>query len=618
MAAPTPAGARPAAGETERQILDAVGEIIATEDFDAVSMRRVAAKANVSLSTVVRHFGTKDALLAALVSQGGEDEERDEIRRNMEPGDVAAAVRVVVGDYEEAGQQLMHMLGQEHRFPALSELLDLGRRGHRRWVQVGVLTPARRSKRRGKTQLEDLLVVATDVYTWKLLRIDRRLSARATGAAMTELCEAVVGAMSRFLLATWDGGGTIPPELGLAAELVARGHEVVVLSDDTVEQEAVDAGATFTPWRRAPQARARDAERALIRDWEVKNPLAQVRQVGELLFFGPASLHAADLSDAIDRYSPDVLIVDALLTGASAGAEHSGLPTAAVAPNVNMLRTPGVPPMGSGLRPLGGRVGRMRDAALHRLNDVLMGTGTLNDTRREMGLDPVGSLEQSIRRADRVIFLTSEAFDFTPTSPDPHVVYGGVPIPPSEREPVAWTPPWPQDGRPAVLLSLSTTYMQQEDLLQRLVDALGQVDCHALVTTGPGMRSRPLARVPKQRPRGRVGPARCGAAPRRPGDHPWRSRHGDPVAGRRRAGDGRSDQSRPARQRRACGAPRGRDQGLEAIVTGEVRRRGAACPRRRRPPRRAPAEMAERLAPDMGAPKAIAALEDLAGERTRR
>jgi len=34
--------------------------------------------------------------------------------------------------------------------------------------------------------------VATDVYTWKLLRIDRGLSTRATGAAMTELCEAVV------------------------------------------------------------------------------------------------------------------------------------------------------------------------------------------------------------------------------------------------------------------------------------------------------------------------------------------------------------------------------------------------------------------------------------------
>jgi MGT family glycosyltransferase len=302
--------------------------------------------------------------------------------------------------------------------------------------------------------------------------------------------------VSRFLLATWDGGGTIPPELGLAAELVARGHEVVVLSDDTVEQDAAAAGAAFTPWRRAPQARARDADRALIRDWEVKNPLKQIRQVGDLLFFGPASLHAADLADAIGEYAPDVLIVDALLTGASAGAEHSGLPTAAVAPNVNMLRTPGVPPMGSGLRPLDGRTGQARDAALHRLTDLLMGTGTLNETRRALGLEPVRSLEQSVRRADRVIFLTSEAFDFPPRVPDPDVVYGGIPVSPGERETMAWTPPWPQDGRPSVLLSLSTTYMRQEDLLQRLVDALGQVDCHALVTTGPGLRSRPLARVP--------------------------------------------------------------------------------------------------------------------------
>lgn len=192
MSAPTSEGARSSAAETERQILDAVGEIIATEDFDAVSMRRVAAKADVSLSTVVRHFGTKDALLAALVRQGGEDDERDQVRRNMEPGDVAAAVRVVVGDYEEAGQQLMHMLSQEHRFPALSELLDLGRRGHREWVRWAFSPQLSARRGAARTQLETLLVVATDVYTWKLLRIDRRLSTRATAAAMTELCEAVV------------------------------------------------------------------------------------------------------------------------------------------------------------------------------------------------------------------------------------------------------------------------------------------------------------------------------------------------------------------------------------------------------------------------------------------
>ena len=60
------------------------------------------------------------------------------------------------------------------------------------WVRWAFAPQLAGRSRAGKAQLEDLLVVATDVYTWKLLRIDRGLSARATGAAMTELCEAVV------------------------------------------------------------------------------------------------------------------------------------------------------------------------------------------------------------------------------------------------------------------------------------------------------------------------------------------------------------------------------------------------------------------------------------------
>lgn len=178
--------------ETRRHILEAAGEIIATEEFDALSMRHVAAKAGVSLSTVVRHFRTKDALLAALVSYGGDDEERNEERARMVPGDVAAAVRIVTDDYETAGQQLMHMLGQEHRYPALSNLLDIGRRGHRRWVRWAFAPQLEARSGARQSQLEDLLVVATDVYTWKLLRIDGGRSARATRTAMAALCEAVV------------------------------------------------------------------------------------------------------------------------------------------------------------------------------------------------------------------------------------------------------------------------------------------------------------------------------------------------------------------------------------------------------------------------------------------
>jgi len=77
----------------------------------------------------------------------------------------------------------------------------------------------------------------------------------------------------RFLLATWDGGGNVPPELGVARRLVAAGHAVHVLGDPTLEADALAAGCTFSPWGRAPHRRNFEPSEDPIQDWESKNPL---------------------------------------------------------------------------------------------------------------------------------------------------------------------------------------------------------------------------------------------------------------------------------------------------------------------------------------------------------
>ena len=50
----------------------------------------------------------------------------------------------------------------------------------------------------------------------------------------------------RFLMTTWDGGGNVPPELGVAQLLVERGHHVHVVADPTVEPGGakVEIGST--------------------------------------------------------------------------------------------------------------------------------------------------------------------------------------------------------------------------------------------------------------------------------------------------------------------------------------------------------------------------------------
>jgi AcrR family transcriptional regulator len=176
-------------GTRERIVLTAA-RIVSSEPFEALTMRRVASDANVSLSTVVRHFGTKDALLAALVELG--EAESPHRRAATRPGDVGAAVRAVVDDYESDGDSLLNVLAQEHRFPAVARLLDIGRNGHLEWIRTAFAPQLRGLRGARLRRTEGLLVVATDVYTWKILRRDRRLSRGETCASMTQLVNAAV------------------------------------------------------------------------------------------------------------------------------------------------------------------------------------------------------------------------------------------------------------------------------------------------------------------------------------------------------------------------------------------------------------------------------------------
>jgi UDP:flavonoid glycosyltransferase YjiC (YdhE family) len=84
-------------------------------------------------------------------------------------------------------------------------------------------------------------------------------------------------ASRRYLVALIDAGGTVPPALGLAAELVRRGHHVHVLSDPTVEDGARAAGCTFSPWREAPHVNSREEQTALIAAIESRNPYRAFR-----------------------------------------------------------------------------------------------------------------------------------------------------------------------------------------------------------------------------------------------------------------------------------------------------------------------------------------------------
>jgi UDP:flavonoid glycosyltransferase YjiC (YdhE family) len=92
--------------------------------------------------------------------------------------------------------------------------------------------------------------------------------------------------MTNFLIATWEGGGSVTPMLTVAEKLAARGHRVRVMSDLCNRPEAEAAGALFIPWTRAPSRSDRSRESDSFRDWEAGSPQEQIRLVLERIWTG--------------------------------------------------------------------------------------------------------------------------------------------------------------------------------------------------------------------------------------------------------------------------------------------------------------------------------------------
>ncbi len=174
-----------AAATTAEHVLDAAVEVFWELPTNQISLDEVARRAGVTVQTVIRRFGGRDALLAAAVERESEKVrlQRDE----AEPDDPESAVRILVEHYEVMGDRVLKMLAEEERVPGLQPIVDLGRTGHRAWcarVFAPVLDGLRGLER--ERRLAQLVAVC-DVYTWKLLRRDAGLSRRQTELAVLEL-----------------------------------------------------------------------------------------------------------------------------------------------------------------------------------------------------------------------------------------------------------------------------------------------------------------------------------------------------------------------------------------------------------------------------------------------
>ena len=170
---------------TAQRILRATVDMFWERPGADMSLDDVAGRAGVATRTVIRRFGSKEQLVAA-AAQWSADQVTAQ-RAQAPVGDIPGSIDVLLDHYEEYGDRVLRLLAAEVEAPALAAVADRGRQVHVQWCRE-VFAPylVRGSAATRRRRLAQFVTIC-DVYSWKLLRRDSRLTRSQTRMALVEM-----------------------------------------------------------------------------------------------------------------------------------------------------------------------------------------------------------------------------------------------------------------------------------------------------------------------------------------------------------------------------------------------------------------------------------------------
>jgi MGT family glycosyltransferase len=268
--------------------------------------------------------------------------------------------------------------------------------------------------------------------------------------------------------------GHLFPAIAILEELRRRDHVVVMRTLASEVKMLRDLGFEAHPV-------AAEIEMVANDDWRARTPLGAARRAADT-FCARARHDAPDLAQAIDREQPDALLVDVAAWGALATAEAWGGPWAAFCPLLLPVPSRKTPPYGPGLPPAKGAAGRLRDLLGARVVEAGFDRAVrqrLNAVRAAVPVDPLEHAHELFLRPPTLLYMTAAGFDYPRSGLPRNTVMVG---------PCAWDPP----GRlpdvlakveePLVLISTSTDFQNDGNLVHTALTALAEEPCHAVAT----------------------------------------------------------------------------------------------------------------------------------------
>jgi MGT family glycosyltransferase len=222
------------------------------------------------------------------------------------------------------------------------------------------------------------------------------------------------------------------------------------------------------------------------RDWTTGSSLRVVSKTIEVLV-RRAAIEVADIDGAFRSVNPDVVLVDANCWGAISTAETKQIPWLVFSPFIPYLDSPGSPPFGPGAPPRPGWAGNVRDSGMRAVTAAIFDRplrAGINPVRAGLGLAPVRSADELLRRAPGVLVATGKPFEYAHTEwgESVHLIGPAIFEPPVRRP-----PGWLDDiDLPVVLVTTSSVRQRDTALVRAALRALDDEPVHIVATAPAG------------------------------------------------------------------------------------------------------------------------------------
>ncbi len=295
--------------------------------------------------------------------------------------------------------------------------------------------------------------------------------------------------MARYLLCATPAGGHVYPVLQVASGLKERGHDVTVLTGSRFRSAVEGAGITFQSLTGDADINDREPD-SFLPDRDRYRGLRLAQYQLRRMFIDPVPTQAQDVADAVQKIDADAVIVDSMFLGALPMLRRpERVPVVALGVSPLSMPGPDVPPYNSGLVPVPGLFGRIRNRALNSVTAFAfrgLDRATDHAVRSVAGQGLDGGLFGIARHYDRYLHLGPAEFEYPRSDLPPSFRFVGPlgldPAPDSVDLPDWW--PELKSRRVVHVTQGTAANADLSTLIRPTIDALADTDLLVVVTTG--------------------------------------------------------------------------------------------------------------------------------------